>query len=142
MSIDFQHYNSLQAFKEAFSDEAVCLETLTQLRWPSFVESPFSEFGQVYRCKNSRYRCRDSNRYFTAKTGTIFHGSKIPLTTWFTAMFLLYLNPVLTTEILAETVGLPLKSARKVLKTIQSVKHHIPQRPNLSLTDWLQQYKV
>ncbi len=140
MLLDFQHYSSMAEFKSAFNSEEACTNFLISVRWPQNVESPFSPFGQVYACKNARFRCRDTGRYFNAKTGTVFHGSKIPLQKWFGAMFLLYMTPALSNRKLSETLDLPLKSSRKVLRLLKEIQPHIPHRPNQSLTDWLQHF--
>jgi len=142
LHLDFQGYASLTEFQKEFSSEQICSDFLQAVRWPVSVESPFSPFGKVYVCTNARFRCRDTGRYFNAKTGTIFHGSKIPLQKWFCAMFLLYLTPTLSSRNLSNTLNLPLKSSRKVLRVLKEVQPHIPQRPNQSLADWLQNFRT
>lgn len=142
MGIDFHKYRSLRDFQADFGTETACVNYLMRVRWPRYIESPFSAFGQVYECKNQKFRCRDTGRYFNVKTGTIFHGSKIPLQKWFCAMFLLYLTPGLSTQTLSETLGVPLKSSRKMLRVLKEIQSQIPARPHQSLTDWLQHFKA
>lgn len=52
------------------------------------VISPFDENSKVYKCKNGKYRCANTGKYFDVKTGTIFANTKLPLRYWFYAMFL------------------------------------------------------
>lgn len=44
---------------------------------------------KVYKCKNNRYRCANSGKYFNVKTGTLFDNTKIPLKKWFLAIWLI-----------------------------------------------------
>lgn len=53
------------------------------MRWHGYVTSPFIEGSKVYKCKNNRYRCKESGKYFNVKTGTLFDNTKIPLRKWF-----------------------------------------------------------
>lgn len=70
--------------------ESVSPETfLENRRWKDGVVSPFDPESKVYKCKNNRYKCRNTNKYFNVKTGTIFEDSNIKLSKWFVALYLL-----------------------------------------------------
>ena len=73
----------------AFPDESSCLGHLEKLRWNGFVVSPFDALSTVYHCSENRYRCKNSGKYFNAKTATMFHNSKVPLQKWFLAIWIL-----------------------------------------------------
>ncbi len=73
---------------KTFSSEQVCIEYLESLRWSGIVVSPFDSESKVYKCKNNQYRCRNTGKYFNAKTGTMFENSKISLRKWFLAIWL------------------------------------------------------
>lgn len=63
------------------------MEYLTQERWGKKVISPFDPSSKIYLCKNNRFKCKNTGKYFNARNGTIFHGSNIPLQRWFIALF-------------------------------------------------------
>ena len=76
------------SFASMFPTEQSCIEYYEQIRWNGKVVSPFDETSKVYKCKNGKYRCANTGRYFDVKTGTIFAHTKLPLRYWFYAMFL------------------------------------------------------
>lgn len=80
--------NGLLSFASTFPTEQSCIEYYEQIRWNGKVVSPFDETAKVYKCKNGKYRCANTGKYFDVKTGTIFAHTKLPLRYWFYAMFL------------------------------------------------------
>lgn len=76
------------SFASTFPTEQSCIEYYEQIRWNGKVVSPFDETAKVYKCKNGKYRCANTGKYFDVKTGTIFAHTKMPLRYWFYAMFL------------------------------------------------------
>ncbi|MBR1521296.1 MAG: IS1595 family transposase [Bacteroidaceae bacterium] len=77
----------LDLFK-AFPDEQSCIDHLEKLRWEGFVVSPFDPSSKVYKCKENRYRCKNTGKYFNVKTNTLFDNTKIELRKWFAAIWL------------------------------------------------------
>ena len=75
-----------------------CRSFLEQQRWPDGpicpkcgTDSPYS-ITRKSKTKNtvqSLYKCRACKRQFTATVGTILEDSKIPLSKWFTAIYLM-----------------------------------------------------
>ena len=76
------------SFASKFPTEQSCIEYYEQIRWNGKVVSPFDETAKVYKCKNGKYRCANTGKYFDVKTDTIFAHTKLPLRYWFYAMFL------------------------------------------------------
>ena len=80
-----------------WSDEQ-CRAFLENMRWPNGphcpkcgAEKPYS-ITRKTRTKNavqSLYKCQSCGRQFTATIGTIFEDSKIPLSKWFAAIYLM-----------------------------------------------------
>ena len=85
MSLSFK---SLLDLVKAFPDEDACFTHLEKLRWNGNVVSSFAPEGKVYVCKGHKFKCKNTNRYFTVKTGTIFEDTKIPLVKWFMALYI------------------------------------------------------
>lgn len=80
--------NGFLSFASTFPTEQSCIEYYEQIRWNGKVVSPFDETSKVYKCKNGKYRCANTGKYFDVKTCTIFAHTKLPLRYWFYAMFL------------------------------------------------------
>lgn len=83
-----KEFNSLIEVIQQYSTEEACIKHLEELYWQGVPTSPFVEGSKVYTCKNGKYRCKESGKYFTVKTGTMFDGTRIPLTAWFASIYL------------------------------------------------------
>lgn len=81
-------FNSIIELLQAFPDEETCIKHLEELRWGGVVVSPFDENSKVYICKNGKYRCKNTGKYFNVKTNTLFDNTKIELQKWFLAIWL------------------------------------------------------
>ena len=81
-------FNSIIELLKAFPNEQICIEHLEELRWNDNIISPFDTNSKVYKCKNNRYKCKNSGKYFNVKTNTIFDNTKMPLQKWFLAIWL------------------------------------------------------
>ena len=84
-----------KTLRHLMSEEA-CYETLRQRRWPDgVVRCPYCGQADIagpwptpWEAACYRYRCRTCGKAFNDRTGTVFAGSKLPLSAWFLAMFL------------------------------------------------------
>ena len=81
-------FDSLIELLDAFPDEESCIIYLEHLRWPNKVKSPFDKKSKVYHLGNHRYMCKNTQKIFNVKVGTIFHSTKLPLRKWFMAIWL------------------------------------------------------
>lgn len=69
-----------------FPDEAACLAYLKTLRWSDGFECPSCGGAQQpYSTTRGRLTCRDCRHETTVISGTIFEGTRTPLTHWFAA---------------------------------------------------------
>lgn len=71
-----------------FKSEQNCIDYLEQIRWNGIVVSPFDEKSKVYKCKENKYRCKNTGKYFNVKTNTMFDNTKIELQKWFLAIWI------------------------------------------------------
>lgn len=55
-------------FIQIVKDENACYDLYEQWKWGDKVVSPFDPTSKVYKCKNHKYKCKNTNRYFTVKT--------------------------------------------------------------------------
>ena len=83
-----KNFKSVLELFEVFSTEQACIDHLEQLRWNGKVVSPFDCTSKVYKCKDNKYRCKNTGKYFNVKTNTLFDNTKIPLRKWFAAIWL------------------------------------------------------
>lgn len=113
---DFETLDELYA---AFPDEESCIEHLERLRWGGRVVSPFDPSSKVYRCRNHRWRCKNTGKYFNVKTHTLFDGTKLPLRKWFAAIWLVTCQKKsISSYQLAREIGITQKSAYNMKKGI------------------------
>lgn len=81
-------FKSILELLKEFSNEQICIDHLTELRWNGDVVSPFDSSSKVYNCKGNKYRCKNTGKYFNVRTGTMFDNTKIPLQKWFLAIWI------------------------------------------------------
>jgi len=75
-----------------FSDPDRALAHFVKVRWPNGIACPRMGCGSAaiqYIKTRRKWRCKDCNRGFSAKTGTIFEESPLPFTKWLPAIWLL-----------------------------------------------------
>ena len=81
-------FKSLIDLVTAFPTEQSCIDYLEQLRWNGNVITPYDPTSVVYKCKNNKYRCKNTLKTFNVKTGTLFDNTKVKLIKWFMAIWL------------------------------------------------------
>ena len=113
-------FKSITDLMTAFPDEDSCLDHLENIRWKDGITSPFDPESKVYKCKNHRYKCKNTGKYFNVKTNTLFEGTRIPLQKWFIAtwMFLTHKKGVPSCQ-LARDLGVTQKTAWFMLHRIR-----------------------
>lgn len=83
-------FTNLVQLMQYFADENVYLEHLKQMRWKDGAYCPHCGCRKVYSFSDGkRYKCSDCRKQFTAKVGSIFENTKIPLQKWFVAIYLI-----------------------------------------------------
>jgi transposase-like protein len=112
---------TLQTAIQHFSDEQVCIDTVAALRWPEGVTCPACGHKEHYYLKTQkRWKCKDCNRQFSVKLGTIFEDSPLGLDKWLLAMWMIAncKNGVSSYEI-HRAIGVTQKSAWFMLHRIR-----------------------
>lgn len=145
-NIDFQYYKSIEDIVNHFPSEEFCIRELENIRWAGDVISPFDQTSKIYTCKDGKYRCRNTGKYFNVRTHTIFHNTKIGLTKWFQAIWLVTNSEKLTAIELGKKIDVTPKTAwlmqRRIAKYVKSKpKMEKVQESQLAITDWLTQLK-
>ena len=82
---------SLLEFQGRFATESACADYLFARRWPDGFVCPGCGGGRAWllQTKAFTYECADCRRQTSVTAGTIMHASKLPLTIWFWAAFLM-----------------------------------------------------
>ena len=68
-----------------FPTDAACLDYLDWLRWPDGFHCPVCRGTKAWKLPDGRWSCGVCGRRVSATAGTIFHGTRTPLTVWFAA---------------------------------------------------------
>jgi hypothetical protein len=86
---DFPH--SLIEFQSRFPDEAACAGYLFSARWPKGFVCPACGTGKAWplQTKAWTWECAHCGKQTSVTAGTIMHHSKLPLTLWFWAAYLM-----------------------------------------------------
>ena len=77
--------NSYAELRAWFNEDWKCLDYLDWLRWPEGFVCPWCASPEGWRAPDRRWRCAGCDRRVSATAGTIFHGTRTPLTVWFSA---------------------------------------------------------
>lgn len=117
-------FNNLNDLFTYFKDENFCRQYLAEKRWgntPACVYCGSTE--KIYTIENGkRFKCKDCQKKFSVTVGTIFEDSKLPLTKWFQAMFLISTSKKgLSSLQLASQLGITQKSAWHVNHRIREM---------------------
>ena len=91
-TVQFQKGMSFFEFHQQFGNEAQCEEALERERWPDGFKCPRCSHGLCYRLQAGRrraFQCRACNHQASIIAGTLFENTKLPLTVWFLAIYLI-----------------------------------------------------
>ena len=114
---------SLHKFLESYGEEESCRAKLFRARWPNGFKCPRCSCTQYYsistrnllQCTSCKYQC-------SLISGTIFESSKLPLTTWFLAIyFITQAKDGLSALHLKRLLGISVNGAFRMKQKIQHV---------------------
>src|ERR1700754_4974631 len=83
---------NLKELLSHLKDESVCRRYMEQMRWGNTPICPHCQKDKPYKLKDGKtYRCRAKGckKDFTVTVGTVFENSKVPLSTWIAATWIL-----------------------------------------------------
>lgn len=106
-------------------DEITCRNYLAKQRWNGKTVCPYCGHGKCYTIEGGkRYKCASTECFkrFTVTVGTIFEASNIPLTKWFTAVYLTTAHKKgISSYQLAKDIGTTQKTGWFMLHRIREV---------------------
>jgi len=117
---------SFQEFCELFPSEEACREKLFEMRWPKGFVCPkcsanvcgYHEKKKIYQCKNCRYQA-------SLIAGTVMEHTRLPIKTWFWAMFIMATDKRGSSATYLSTVlKIRYKSAWLLLQKLRSAMGH------------------
>lgn len=108
---DYPH--TLGEFHRRFPDDEACLRYLVETRWPEGFRCPTCGSGDVgFLTARRRWQCRACRHQTSVTAGTILHRTRLPLTVWFTAAYLVAsLKPGISALQLSQQLGLHYETA-------------------------------
>lgn len=113
-------FKSLSDLLRALPDEESCIAYLEWVMWKGKVVSPYDPQSQVYKCKGHNYKCKNTGKYFNARTNTMFYRSSVPLQKWFMAIWLFMTHKKgLSSVQLSKDIGVTQKTAWAMLHRIR-----------------------
>ena len=82
---------SILEFQRQFPDEAACVAWLAAARWPEGFRCPVCGNDHAWELdtKAWTWECGECHKQTSVTAGTVMHGSKLPLTVWFWASYLM-----------------------------------------------------
>ena len=88
--VQFQKGISLSEFLKNYGTEEQCFEALYRWRWPKGFQCPHCGHDKCCQLSNRKLQqCNCCHRQTSITAGTIFDATKLPLTTWFQAIYLI-----------------------------------------------------
>jgi transposase-like protein len=89
-ALPFGGHDYPRTFRELeawFPDELACLDYLARLRWPGGFVCPRCAATEAWQLSRGLWRCASCRRETSVTAGTIFAGTRLPLMTWFAAVW-------------------------------------------------------
>lgn len=81
---------TLQEAIRYFADNQRCQDLLSAMRWPQGPACPkCNSLRQGFLKSRNVYQCKECRKQYTAKLGTIFEDSPLPLDIWFCALWMI-----------------------------------------------------
>lgn len=114
-------FKTLPQLLDFFKDEQTCKDYLAKHRWDDKVTCPFCGHDHIYTT-NRGYKCasKTCHKKFTVTVGTLFENTKLPLRTWYAAIYLVTSHKKGISSLqLSRDLGIDKKNAWFVLHRIR-----------------------
>ena len=114
---------SFYDWQQRFATEQACVEAIAAERWPDGVRGPHCghDHGWLYAARH-RYECARCYRQTAITSGTVFHGSRVPLTKWFWTLYLVSTDKGGVSALrLSKIIGVQWRTAYGMLRALRTV---------------------
>lgn len=81
------HPRNWPEFQRFFGDEDACLDYLERLRWPEGFRCPSCGGAEAWKTSRGLWLCGACRRQTSTTAGTLFAGTRTPLSSWFAAIW-------------------------------------------------------
>lgn len=118
------HFKGLPELLKYFSDEKLCIQLLEQRRWNGKPTCPHCGYDEKIYRTNRGFKCanKECGKKFSVTVGTIFENSKIKLSNWFGALYLVTAHKKGISSLqLARDLGVTQKTAWFMLHRIREM---------------------
>lgn len=114
---------SLHKFLKTYGREQDCRNYLSKVRWPQGYRCPKCDCSHYYTVTTRNlFQCTNCKHQYSLISGTIFESSKLPLTTWFLAIyFITQSKDGLSGLHLRRLLGISVNAAFRMKQKIQHV---------------------
>jgi hypothetical protein len=85
--MDAWYPRTLMELEQRFASEAACRQYLFALRWPGGFVCPRCGGGSAWAMRRGLWLCGGCRRQVSVTAGTVLQDRKLPLTSWFRAMW-------------------------------------------------------
>lgn len=139
--IQFQPGLSLPKFNELYGTEKKCRQALFNLRWPNGFVCPKCGATEYYALKSRQlYQCVTCRHQVSLISNTIFEATKLPLTIWFLAIYLITqskdgISSLNMKRLLGISYNAALRVKHKLQHVMQTCDNQIPLREYVKLDD-------
>jgi len=116
-------FNNILELVQRFPDEKSCHQYISAQRWNGYMTCPHNGCSgdEAYVFSDGiRYKCKTCKRIYTAKTGSIFESSNLPLIKWLLAMYLIMHKKGISSVQLSKDIGVTQKTAWFLLHRIRT----------------------
>lgn len=120
----FKEFKTIFDLIDSFPDEQSCIDFLERQKWQNGPISPFDSSSKVWKCKNNRYKCKNTGKYFNVRNNTLFEGSKVSLRKWYIAVwFITTKNKGMSSVQLSQQIAVDQKTAWFMMHRIRECFH-------------------
>ena len=121
--VNFSNFNSLHSVASYFSNEDKCKQAIVESRWSNGdIICPYCGQHHCNKRSDGRFCCSKCHKNFSEKVGTIFENTKISLTKWFLAMYLISSHKKgISSHQLAMDIEVTQKTAWFILQKIRTL---------------------
>lgn len=132
--VQFQKGFSLSDFIKQYGTEDQCFDALYQWRWPDGFQCPHCGHNRCCQLSSRKLQqCNRCHRQTSITAGTIFDSSKLPLTTWFLAIYLITQDKKgISCMKLARHLGISYNAAWRMKQKLMQVMAERDQQYKLS----------
>lgn len=90
-----------------------------KIRWPEKVKCPYCGESHIWHLHTGKYKCSHCNKIFSDTSNTMFHSTKVPISYWLVALYLLTIGKGVSSSELSRFLSVTKKSAWYILHKLR-----------------------